>query len=168
MMRPLDDALFIMNTLHSFFVTLVAAVLAPLAALAQETAQPDFGDYTSQVLTTKAWEALAQKNYDQVYAMTGKCIELYAAKATEMQTSLTAPAPADTAATYWALNDVGTCLYIRAQAYEAQGKSKEALADYKKLMNDYSYAQTWDPKGWFWRPADAAKQRVKVIEFDAF
>ncbi len=141
------------------------------AASAQEAApapKPDFGDYSSQTLTTKAWEAFAQKNYDLVYAYTGKCIELFSAQAAEMQASLTAPAPADTASSYWALNDVGTCLYIRAQAYEAQGKSKEALADYKKLMNDYSFAQTWDPKGWYWRPADAAKQRVKVIEFDAF
>ncbi len=152
--------------------------ILPLVLLAQAVAsgvfaqpapaQPDYGDYSSQTLTTKAWDALAQKQYDLVYAYTGKCIEQFSQQAADMQAGLTAPAPADTASTYWALNDVGTCLYIRAQAYEAQGKSKEALADYKELIKTYSFAQTWDPNGWYWRPADAAKQRIKVIEFDAF
>ena len=37
----------------------------------------DYGDYTSQVLTTKAWEALDDKNYPAVFAYTQKCEELY-------------------------------------------------------------------------------------------
>jgi hypothetical protein len=135
-------------------------------APAPATPAPDFGDHSSETLTTKAWEAFTSKNYADALAYTAKCIELYSAQAKEMQNSLESKAPAETAASLWALNDVGTCYYIRGQVFEAQGKSAEALAAYKKLVNEFSFAQTWDTKGWFWSPADAAKQRIKVVEFD--
>lgn len=128
--------------------------------------QPSYGDQSSQTLTTKAWEALTAKNYAFVDAYTARCVELYAAQAKEMQASLPARAPAETASSYWALNDVGTCLYVRGQALEAQGKTKEAIAAYRQLVSEFSYAQTWDTKGWFWPPADAAKQRIQVLEFE--
>ena len=136
-------------------------------ATPSDAPSPDFGDYSSETLTTKAWEALEAKNYALVEAYTGKCVEMYAAKAKEMQAGLTALAPAETASSMWALNDVGTCLYIRGQAFEAQGKNKEAIKAYQRLVDDLSYAQTWDIKGWFWPPADAAKQRVKVLAFES-
>jgi tetratricopeptide (TPR) repeat protein len=143
----------------------LSAQAAP-AANATAAPQADFGDQSSQTLTTKAWDALTSKNYALVYVYSGRCIELYATQAKEMQASLPARAPADTASSFWALNDVGTCLYIRGQAYEAEGKTAEAIAVYRKLVNELSFAQTWDTKGWFWPPADAAKQRIQVLEFE--
>jgi len=61
---------------------------------------------------------------------------------------------------------VGTCLFILGQTLEKQNKGTEALAAYKTLVEKVSYAQTWDTKGWFWKPADAAKERIKALEFD--
>ena len=127
--------------------------------------QPDFGDHSSQTLTTKAWDALSAKKYDLVKAYADKCIELYGADAQLMQKTLTEKAPADKAHDYWALNDVGTCLFIKAQAFEDQDMNKEAIIAYKKLVSAYRFAQTWDANGWFWSPADAAKQRIQVLEF---
>ena len=127
----------------------------------------DFGDFSSQVLTTKAWEASKAGTHAAVDGYTGKCIETYEAKALEMQASLTEAAPAATAKEYWALNDVGTCYFIRAQSKEARGDKKGALEDYKKLVDKLSFAQCWDTQGWFWKPADAAKTKVKSLEFDA-
>lgn len=151
------------SSLPMFAQTAESATAATPTAPA---AQPDFGDHSSETLTTKAWEALTSKNYALVDAYTSRCIELYADKAAEMQAKLTNFAPTETASTLWALNDVGTCYYIRGQAFEAQGKNKEALAAYRKLVDDFGFAQTWDTKGWFWQPAGAAKQRVQVLEFD--
>jgi tetratricopeptide (TPR) repeat protein len=155
-----------------FVLSLVAAIASTHTVLAQAApvapaAQLDFGNQSSETLTTKAWDALLKKNYTEVYAYTDRCLELYLAQAKEMQSGLSARAPADTASTFWALNDVGTCLYIRGQAFEAQGKMKEAVAAYSKLVNELSFAQTWDTKGWFWPPSEAAKQRIQVLEFEA-
>ncbi len=160
-----------MNTpsLSLRFLALAFGLLFSLQSYA-ETAppapQPDFGNHSSETLTTKAWQSLESKNYVLVEAYTARCIELYSAQASKMQAELTDFAPADTASSLWALNDVGTCHYIRGQAFEAQGKTKEALAAYQKLVKEFGFAQTWDTKGWFWQPAGAAKQRMQVLEFE--
>jgi hypothetical protein len=150
--------------------------LMPLAAISDEapssasaTTKLDFGDFSSAVITAKAWHALDAKNYGEAEAYAAKCQELYKAKAVEMQKSLTAPA--DTADkekvhSYYALNDVGTCCFIQGKALEAEGKKKEAAAAYKFLAESLPFAQCWDTKGWFWKPADAARERLKVLEFD--
>lgn len=152
---------------HLKLVYILIAVLASLPVFAQQGGAPDFGDYNSSGLTTKAWEALGQKNYALADTYANKCIEMYAGEAAKQQASLTAPAPKDKAFDYWALNDVGTCYFILGQSLEQQGKTSEALAAYKALVDKYGFAQCWDTKGWFWAPADAAKGRVKALEFEA-
>ena len=83
-----------------------------------------------------------------------------------MQAKLKAPAPAEIASDFWALNDVGTCYFIQGQAHEGLKKMNLALKDYRKLVKELSFAQAWDTQGWFWRVSDAAKQRISVLEFD--
>jgi hypothetical protein len=138
-----------------------------LAAMATAPAAEDFGDYTSATLTGKAWQALAAGDFDKVGVFVGKCRELYAAEAGKQQGGLTDFLPADKAHGVWALNDVGTCCFIEGQAFEKQGRKTEAAAAYKTLTTSYRFAQCWDPKGWFWRPAEAAAGRLDQLDFDA-
>jgi len=126
----------------------------------------DFGDYSSAGLTGKAWEALKVKDLEAVLAYTNKCLEMYKDKAKEMQESLTEYAweSQDKVFSYWALNDVGTSLFIQGEAYRDAGKPEEAKKAYKKLVDEYFYAQCWDPQGWFWKPAEAAQQKLDEME----
>ncbi len=144
----------------------VPVLMAEDAPPAPAAAKPDFGDFTSQTLATKSWGALEAKKYDDLKAYVAKCRELYEAKAVEMQKSLTEPAAKEKANEYWALNDVGTCCFILAKSLDAQGKKVEAIAAYKEVADKFSFAQCWDPKGWFWKPAEAAKDRLKELEFE--
>jgi len=64
---------------------------------------------------------------------------------------------------YWALNDVGTCLFIRGETYKKAGNAEEAKKAYQELVDDFYYAQCWDPQGWFWKPAEAAQQKLDEI-----
>jgi len=125
----------------------------------------DFGDYSSSTLTTKAWQALNGNNYDAVAAYTDKCIELYAEKAKEMQASMTEYAweSQEKIFSYWALNDVGTCYFIKGEAARKAGDNDAAKSAYQKVINDYFYAQAWDPQGWFWKPAEGAQQKIEEI-----
>src|SRR3989338_8552889 len=93
----------------------------------------NFGDYRSETLVTKAWEALKESDIEAVLAYTNKCIELYADQAKKMQASLTAyPAGGnDQIFSYWALNDVATSLFIQGEAYRKANNKEEALAAYK-------------------------------------
>ena len=134
-------------------------------AMIESGSTVDFGDYTSSALTVKAWEALGKNDLEAVKVYTDKVLELYESKAKEMQSSLTEYPweSKDKIFSYWALNDVGTSLYILAEAYKNAGKLKEANEVYKKLVENYFYAQCWDPQGWFWKPAEAAQQALDSI-----
>ncbi len=128
----------------------------------------DLGDSSSQTLTNKAWDAFNAKNYVNAKAYAQKCIELYKDQAVAMQKALAAPATEqEEVLKSWALNDVGACYFILGQSLEAEGKGKEAIAPLKFLVDNLSYAQVWDTNGWFWTPADAARERVKALEFEA-
>jgi len=148
-----------------------AGVPAPGAPSAAAPAAPavkapiNFGDYRSSTLTTKAWTALAQNDIESVLAYTNKCIELYAAQAAKMQASLKdyASGSNDEIFKYWALNDVATSYYIQAEAYRNANMKDESKEAYNKLINNYSYGQAWDTKGWFWKPASAAKEKLSMI-----
>ncbi len=127
----------------------------------------DFGDGSSSTLTTKAWQALDAKDYPSVMGYTKQCITAFKAQAVAMQAKLKEPAPKDSANQYWALNDVGTCYFIQGKALDDQGDKKGAIADYKALVDTLSFAQCYDPKGWFWKPADAARKRLAELQFDS-
>ncbi|MCU0791840.1 MAG: hypothetical protein MUE42_03075 [Opitutaceae bacterium] len=170
-------------TYRFLFVT-GSVVLTPFVSFAAEKAPADsaagmsvratvtvvdFGDHSSAVLTTKAWAAYEAKDSAAVAAYTGRCRELYFAEALRQQAALTAPIPAtetERISAQWALNDVGTCLYIMAQTHERDGQIDDAVALYRVLVERLAYAQCWDVKGWFWSPVDAAKGRLRAIEFE--
>jgi len=139
-----------------------AADAAPAAGV---KAPINFGDYRSSTLVGKAWAALAQNDIESVLAYTNKCISLYAAQAVKMQAGLKdyATGSNDDIFKYWALNDVATSYYIQGEAYRAANMKDEAKEAYNKILQDYSFGQTWDTKGWFWKPAEAAKEKLDMI-----
>ncbi|HBG62100.1 MAG: hypothetical protein A2306_06105 [Omnitrophica WOR_2 bacterium RIFOXYB2_FULL_38_16] len=148
-----------------FIVTLLLMAsfgfVSPKAAMAY-----NFGDFRSVTLTTKAWEALNQKDTEAVLAYTNKCLELYAEQAIKMQSELTdyPQGKQDEIFSYWALNDVATSLFIQGEAYRRADMKEEAKAVYKKLMTEFTYGQAWDTNGWFWKPAEAAKEKLAMID----
>jgi tetratricopeptide (TPR) repeat protein len=147
---------------------ILAFIVALLACLPVHGEELNFGDHSSSVITGKAWDSLNAKNYADAVAYAKKCVEMYEKQAVEMQKELKEPVTGEKEAVskLWALNDVGTCLFITGQALEKLEKPADALAAYKQLVEKVSFAQCWDTKGWFWKPADAAKARIKSLEFD--
>ena len=63
----------------------------------------------------------------------------------------------------WALNDVATALFIQGKALQNAERYSEAKAVYQILVSRFKYGQCWDPKGWFWKPADEAKKWLEVL-----
>lgn len=160
-----------------FVVWLVCMVVAGITEViaqetevqqAQQVKEYDFGDFTSSVLTNKAWEALDSRDYDAVLAYTDKCISLYLERAKNQQDSLADFAPPEEAFDYWALNDVGTCYFIKGKALKAQGKLNEAKEVFEKIINELGFSQCWDPDGWFWKVAEAANDMLNTLgtEYD--
>ncbi len=132
--------------------------------LREVSANLDYGDSSSQTLLNKAWRASKRKRYPELLAYTQRCVELYGEEGRQMNAELSDFEPEPTAAQKWALNDVGTCLFIMAHAYEDLGRYQDATRTYKMLAEDFTYAQSWDPKGWFWRPADGAARKAEKMK----
>ena len=145
-------------------VNSLIAGLFGLFALSGIAAELDFGDHSSETLTSKAWEALNAGKQDQALAFADKCIELHGKEAVKMQKKLTDFADDSEASKYWALNDVGTCYFIKGKALEKQGKKKEAAAALTYLKDNLGYSQCWDPNGWFWHPAEAAAELIAELK----
>ena len=141
----------------SLFTVSCATVEITDEVIQAKAEELDFGDSRSVTLANKAWEASAKKKYPELLAYTQRCVELYGEEGKRMNAALTDFEPPERAAEQWALNDVGTCLYIMANAYVDLEMYQEAAATYRTLAADYNYAQCWDPKGWFWQPAATAE-----------
>lgn len=136
-------------------------LFASQMCLAQE--DYDFEDDRSVALTEKAWEALDKKDLNGVLAYTNECIDLYGEEARTMQEGLDAyPKGGEKEVfKYWALNDVATCYFIQGEAYRKARMRDKANEAYTMLIEKYKYGQCWDPDGWFWKPAQAAKKKLK-------
>lgn len=173
-----------MNSPHRLVFLAGLAVLSSACVIAADSAAAspsaaapaaaprvfNFGDHVSTTLVAKAWAAHEAKDSEAVAAYAGKCRELYLAEALKQQAALTEPIPTsdqERIFAQWALNDVGTCLFIQGQTYERDGNVADALVVYKLLVEKLAYAQCWDTKGWFWSPAEAAKARLRAIEFES-
>ncbi len=145
-------------------LTLVlATAMFPAAGL---HAQLDYGDFSSATLTSKAWAEMGSQNYEAALGYIAKCLELYESQARTMQASLSDYAPTDppeAASKLWALNDVGTCLFIRGEIELKRGDKAAAKATFQKLVNELKYAQCWDTSGWFWKPAEAARKKIQEL-----
>lgn len=169
--------------MHRFLKTRSAAIgvcLALLLATADAVASAgpatlpaarfDFSVTTSAALTARAWDALAARDFEAVVAYTEKCRDLYEAEARRQQATLTAIIPAaerEKIFSLSALNDVAVCYLIAAQGRELLGQTSAAIGLYRALSERFSYAQCWDTKGWFWRPAAEGRTRLFHLEFEA-
>lgn len=151
--------------MKKFLVLMTMFLTAPTAMADHHNGEElDYGDFTSVTLMVKAWDSLGEGKYATAVKYTEKCAELYEERAREMQASMSSKAAPEKVNDYWALNDVGTCYFIRGEALTKLRKYKEAMAAYKVVRDDLYYAQAWDPKGWHWSPSDAAYPKVEMLE----
>ncbi len=149
-----------MNT--RVFTMLVAVMIWNYACVIPSHAE----DRQSRTLVERAWKALRAGEYADVSNYADKCVTLYAKEAGRMQASLDdypQGAPEDIHR-YWALNDVATILFIQAEARRMEKSYDEAKALYQRIITDYSYGQAWDPKGFFWKPAQSAREKLQTLD----
>lgn len=119
----------------------------------------NFWDYSSKDLVGKAWQALDAGDLPRALGYATKCIEMYSDDAKSMQTELDdyPKGSEEEIHAYWALNDVATAHYIKGRVLSRQDKPDEARAEFQTIIDQYSFAQCWDPRGWWWKPMTEAK-----------
>jgi beta-glucuronidase len=115
-------------------------------------------------MIVRAWEAWGAKDYDKTFYWTNKCVELYGEEAKKQQASLTGLPSTETIDQYDALNAVGSSFFIQGEAYLSQGKAEDAKRVFDTAIRDYSYAQNWDPRGWYWSVKEKSRASLDKME----
>lgn len=130
---------------------------------------------TNVALTAAAWDALNGEDYSEAVAKATECIREFRASADREQSRLenggvplpptgkVSEAVKQAVLARAMLNDVGTCYYIVGRSAEHLNQNDNARSAYASAIR-YRYARCWDPQGWFWSPADAARDRLAVLE----
>ncbi len=154
-MKPRATSVFIL-ALTCVLVTLCPGDLVS----AQEPAAPSSGE-----LTNKAWAVHGKRDIDATFKVTQQCIDLYKEQADKLQASLSAlPKNKDEIEAVQVLNDVATAYFIQAESLMRQQRIEEAKKIFQLIIDKYSYAQAWDPRGWYWQIAEASRQSIKKLE----
>lgn len=115
-------------------------------------------------LIVRAWEAWGAKDYDKTFYWTNQCIKEYSEKAKKDQASLTNMPETEVIEQYEALNAVGTSYFIQGEAYLSQEKVTDARRAFITAVNDYGYAQNWDPRGWFWSVREKSQASIDKLD----
>jgi predicted negative regulator of RcsB-dependent stress response len=146
---------------------LATLMVLPMAAQAEDWV-PEPG--SSADYTARMWKAYQAQDLDDAMKIIDECVKKCGATAATQEASLTSPPPANEAKEVTAargpLNDVGVCMMVKGDILLKKGDQAGAKAAYAKVINDYKYARCWDPKGWFWSPADAAKKKLTELGID--
>ena len=129
------------------------------------------GQDAAATLVKNAWKANKNEDYQAAIGHAQKCIKFNEKEAVNMQKAMTEPVPTsrdnrnrEAVTEKWALNYVGTSYYIMGKAYEKLDKPAEALKAYQHLVETLPFAHSWDSKGWYWKPAAAAENRITELE----
>jgi hypothetical protein len=129
-----------------------------------------------------AWAAFNRSNYLGAIRSADQCINNFGKAADRAQDKLNAdnePMPPTGAVSdaeknkifkRGLLNDVATAYFIKGRSAEyLYQKGGPRTSSYKEMAKAayeatcrYKHARTWDPKGWFWSPCEAASDRLPL------
>lgn len=119
---------------------------------------------TSEEIVKLAWEASSRNDVERLEGLAQTCRELYENKARELQSQLSGFPLRGQEVLYQSLNDFATCLFIRGEALMIKGKKEDAILQFQEIIDDYSFAQAWDPsRGSFWSVAEKAQASIDVL-----
>ncbi len=121
-----------------------------------------------------AWSDFNTGKYQEAIKAADKCIDDYANTANKTEADLeakTAPIPPNGPVppeqkneilSRGPLNDAAACYFIRGRSSQNLKRNKEAIAAYDAGCK-LKYARVWDPKGWFWSPAEEMCARLEEL-----
>jgi len=108
-------------------------------------------------------EASFQNDLAKVDELVEQCLASYEREAKRQQALLKDFPVRGQEEQYQILNDVATTLFTKAEALMNNGKTEEAIALFQKVIDEYKWAQAWDPRGWFWSVAEKSQASIDVL-----
>lgn len=151
----------------------------PSPAVASSVGEPAIVD---EQCLKKGWDAYNKANYESAIKFADQCIDNFGKEADREQEKLdkeNEPLPPTGTVTAaeknkilkrGLLNDVATAYFIKGRSaeylYRAGARTSAGYKDMAKAAYEatcrYKHARTWDTKGWFWSPCEAASDRLPL------
>jgi len=128
------------------------------AMLSQQIAGKETKEFVRQ-----AWELSGQAKLEELNALVDEALSFYEEKAKALQATLSEFPATTQHEEYIILNDVGTLLFIQAEALMKYGRTEDAVAAFENLIKDYPFARAWDPRGWYWSIAEKSQASIDVM-----
>lgn len=143
-----------------------------LMCFAQEEAvqQPQDAQPSLEELVTLTRKAKDKSEFEKVYAYVEDGLNRFGSEASREQSSLTEVPPTDQIDSYKTLNNVALLFFIKGEALKKEGKIDDSIKAFQTVIDDYPYSQAFDPRGWYFKLADTAKEaidRMKGIDLKA-
>ncbi len=118
----------------------------------------------TEALVRLAWAASNKSDYAELDQIFAAALKSYEPQAMVLHTTLSAFPTRDRIADFKVMNDVAVLHFIRAESLMHQGKVEEAIALFKELIQEYPYAQSWDPsRGSYWSVAEKSQESIDVM-----
>ena len=121
------------------------------------------GNLSSEEYVRRCWEASSKKGLAKLDTLVKECLFVYQEKAKQLQAELMGFPERGEEKKYQVLNDVATCLFIRAEALMNFGQKDEAISEFTKIIETYPWAQAWDPRGWYWSIKEKSEASINVM-----
>lgn len=155
----------------SFYIFVVAVTLSSGVCFAQDAAvvsdasttqasapEPQMQEPSLAELLSLARQAKDKGDYNGVYDYVAQAMTRFGAQARVEQKSLSDFPPADQMSGYATLNGVAEAQFVRAETLKIEGKKEEAVKAFEIIIEEYKFAQAWDPRGWYYKLAEVAEE----------
>ncbi len=119
----------------------------------------DASDYVN-----KGWAILGERQFSDVYKITDSCISEFSEIANASAKSLNNFPSKGEEDKYRIMNNVATCYFIKGEALMRDGKINEAKDVFKKVIAAYPFAQSFDPRGWYWSIKEKSEITLNKLE----
>ncbi len=140
-----------------FIMTLLFFAAFPVYAQTQERSCDE--------IVRLSWKASKDADYKTLSALVDEILKTYGDKAKVLASGLSHFPSRDKIDDYKIMSDVATCLFIKAEALMHQGKNDEAIAQFKNIIAQYPWSQSFDPsRGSYWSVAEKSQSSIDVME----
>lgn len=121
-------------------------------------------DKSSDEIVRLAWEASNREDLKALSDLVNEMLKSYEDRAKDLASQLKDFPPREKIANYKVMSDVATVLFIKAETLMRQGKTDESKALFNKAIQEYPWAQSFDPsRGSYWSIKEKAQDSINVM-----
>ena len=154
--------------LSMFFVFCLLVVSCPVFAqdqVPEAVAGPDLSGKTSSELVKMAWAASNRSAYEELKFINLQMQKDFEQQALSQNALLSGFPERERINDFQVMNDFAVVAFVYAEALMHSGKTEEAIKAFEALIQQYPYAQAWDPsRGGYWSVAEKSHASVRAMQ----